>query len=180
MSEGAPSVVVPNWNGRGWLQRCLEGLAGQQLQPGEIIVVDNGSSDGSAAYLRDHHPGVRVLELATNTGFAHAANVGLDAARGELVALINTDVVLAPDWLARTTRALRDDPRAAAVACKMLSLHRTTLRSRTAFGVTSTHSSSAMNSSACSSESSNAGVRRMKPRRRWPSGCWSASSPWSG
>jgi GT2 family glycosyltransferase len=124
MSEGAPSVVVPNWNGRGWLQRCLEGLAGQELQPGEIIVVDNGSSDGSAAYLRDHHPGVRVLELATNTGFAHAANVGLDAARGELVALINTDVVLAPDWLARTTRALRDDPRAAAVACKMLSLHR--------------------------------------------------------
>ena len=73
-------------------------------------------------YLRDEHPGVRVLSLSDNTGFAHAANVGLHSAGGELVALINADVELAPDWLARTTAALNAHPEAASVACKMLSL----------------------------------------------------------
>ncbi len=118
------SVVIPNWNGRGWLPRCLEALVCQERAPGEVIVVDNGSADGSLEYLRDEHPEVRVIALGSNTGFAHAANRGLEAAGGELVALLNTDVVLAPDWLARTAGALREHPGAASVACKMLSLGR--------------------------------------------------------
>lgn len=119
-----PSVVVPNWNGRGWLAGCLDGLARQELAPGEVIVVDNGSTDGSVDYLRDEHPAVRVISLPANTGFAHAANLGVEAAEGELVALINTDVVLSPDWLRRTARTLRAHPAAASVACKMLTLDR--------------------------------------------------------
>ena len=115
MSAG-PSVVVPNWNGRGWLPACLEGLARQELVPAEVIVVDNGSTDGSLDYLRCEHPGVRVISLGTNTGFAHAANQGLRAARDQLVALVNTDVVLTPDWLLRTAGVLRADPGAASVA----------------------------------------------------------------
>jgi hypothetical protein len=102
----------------------LEGLAGQELAPGEVIVVDNGSTDGSQEYLRADHARVRLICLAANAGFAHAANIGLDAARGELVALINTDVVLAADWLRRTAQSLREHPDAASVACKMLSLER--------------------------------------------------------
>ena len=116
------SVVVPNWNGREWLPRCLEALAAQSLTPGEVIVVDNGSGDGSLDYLREAHPEVRVLELGRNTGFAHAVNRGIDAARAPLVALVNTDVVLAADWLARLVPALEADPGAASVACKMVSL----------------------------------------------------------
>lgn len=116
------SIVVPNWNGREWLPRCLEGLAAQSLAPREIIVVDNGSTDDSLGYLREAHPDVRVLELGRNTGFAHAANRGIEAAGGELVALINTDVVLAPDWLARMVGVLEADRAAASAACKMLSL----------------------------------------------------------
>jgi GT2 family glycosyltransferase len=65
---------------------------------------------------------VRVLALGSNTGFAVAANRGIRAARSEFVALINTDVQLAPDWLRRIAAALAVDPGAAAVACKMLSL----------------------------------------------------------
>ena len=118
----APSVVIPNWNGRRWLAGCLASVAAQQLPAAEVIVVDNGSEDDSLAYLRDEHPGVRVLALGANTGFAHAANRGFAAAGSELVALVNTDVELAPDWLARMTAALSDDPRVAAVACKMLQL----------------------------------------------------------
>jgi len=118
------SVVIPNWNGRRWLPGCLEALAAQELAPAEVILVDNGSTDGSLEYLRAEHPHVGVIANADNTGFAHAANQGLVAATGELVALINTDVVLAADWLARTVEQLEAHPDAASVACKMLSLDR--------------------------------------------------------
>jgi GT2 family glycosyltransferase len=122
--EPAPSVsvVVPNWNGCRWLPACLEAVAAQGLAPLEVIVVDNGSRDGSLEYLTAEHPRVRVLELGRNTGFAHAANQGIAAARGELIALINTDVVLCADWLGRMSTALLQDPDAASVACKMLVL----------------------------------------------------------
>lgn len=125
MPEALPSVsvVIPNWNGRHWLPECLRAVEGQDLRPSEILVVDNGSRDGSIEYLRSEHPGVRVLGLERNTGFAHAANRGLESARSELVALLNTDVVLERDWLARMVGALREHPSAASVACKMLSLH---------------------------------------------------------
>jgi GT2 family glycosyltransferase len=116
------SVVIPNWNGREWLPRCLRALAAQRLAPAEVIVVDNGSRDGSVEYLRGEHPDVRVLALGVNTGFAHAANRGLVAAQHEFVALVNTDVELADDWLTLTSRALEDDLGAGAVACKMLSM----------------------------------------------------------
>jgi GT2 family glycosyltransferase len=116
------SVVIPNWNGRRWLPGCLAALAAQELAPDQVIVVDNGSSDGSVGYLRDEHPGVTVLELSENTGFAHAANLGLRVARGEFVALVNADVELAPDWLARTSAVMEAHPEAGSVACKMLSL----------------------------------------------------------
>jgi len=120
--EVGASVVIPNWNGRGWLEACLNSLATQTVPPQEVIVVDNGSTDGSVAYVRCEHPGVRILELDHNTGFAHAANRGLRAARGGFVALVNTDVVLTPDWLAAMSEALRTHPEAAAVACKILAL----------------------------------------------------------
>jgi len=97
-------------------------IAGQRQPAGEVIVVDNGSEDGSLEYLRREHPGVRVLELGRNTGFAHAANRGIVLASGELVALVNTDVVLREDWLGRMAGAAAADLQAASVACKMLSL----------------------------------------------------------
>ncbi len=117
------TVVIPNWNGRAWLPGCLRSLGAQELAPLEVVVVDNGSDDGSVDYLRAEHPGVTVLALERNTGFAHAANRGLYAARGKLVATINTDVVLAPDWLSRMAGALSGRPDVAAVACKMLDLN---------------------------------------------------------
>ena len=118
----APAVVIPNWNGRHWLPGCLASLAAQELAPSEVIIVDNGSTDGSLGYLHDEHPAVRVIALGANTGFAHAANRGLRAASGDAVALINTDVELDPDWLRRMAAVLEAHPDSAAVACKMLSL----------------------------------------------------------
>ncbi len=124
MPEDQPrvAIVIPNWNGRRWLPECVRAITTQAMAPAEVIVVDNGSVDGSVAYLRAEHPQVTVVALDQNTGFAVAANVGLRAASAELVALVNTDVVLAEDWVERTVGALAADPRAAAVAGKMLSL----------------------------------------------------------
>jgi GT2 family glycosyltransferase len=116
------SVVIPNWNGRRWLPGCLAALAAQERPADEIIVVDNGSSDGSVEYLRAEHPEVTVLALSSNTGFAAAANIGVRIPVGEFVALVNADVELAPDWLARMGATLEADPGAASVAGKMLSL----------------------------------------------------------
>jgi GT2 family glycosyltransferase len=121
------SVVIPNWNGRRWLPGCLAALAAQERAPDEIIVVDNGSSDGSVEYLRHEHPEVTVLALSRNTGFAAAANIGVSIPDGEFVALVNADVELAPDWLARMATALEAHPGAASVACKMLSLRDPTI-----------------------------------------------------
>ena len=118
----AVSVVVPNWNGRRWLPGCLQSLARQELAPAEVIVVDNGSQDGSLEYLAAEHPAVRVLPMGHNTGFARAANRGLAATDAPYVALINTDVELEPDWTRRAVAALDADPNAAAVACKMVEL----------------------------------------------------------
>lgn len=116
------SVVIPSWNGREWLAPCLNALAGGQLRPAEVLVVDNGSDDGSVPYLRAERSEVRVIALGVNTGFAHAANRGLQAASHELVALLNTDVVVLADWLGRLAQAAVSDPMTASVACKMLSL----------------------------------------------------------
>ena len=121
------SVVIPNWNGRRWLPGCLAALAAQERAPDEIIVVDNGSSDGSVEYLRHEHPDVTVLALSRNTGFAAAANIGVSVPAGEFMALVNADVELAPDWLARMAATLEAHPGAASVACKMLSLRDPTI-----------------------------------------------------
>ena len=115
------AVVIPNWNGRRWLPDCLESIAAQTVAPAETIVVDNGSTDGSLELLSES-PGVRVVSLGRNTGFAFAANRGVEAAGTDLVALVNTDVVLAPDWIERMVRALESDSGAASVACKMVDL----------------------------------------------------------
>ncbi|MGH2872028.1 MAG: glycosyltransferase family 2 protein [Solirubrobacteraceae bacterium] len=127
MTDTSPRValVIPNWNGLRWLPDCLEAVARQQPPASQVIVVDNGSHDGSVAYLlSDAIPlGLTVLELSVNTGFAHAANRGIAHVDAELVALINTDVVIADDWIRRMASALESDRRAASVACKMLSMH---------------------------------------------------------
>ena len=117
------SVVIPNLNGVQWLPGCLDALAAQTFRDQEVLLVDNGSTDGSVALLRARYPQVRLLPLERNTGFAPAVNLGIGAAAGEYVALLNTDTVARPGWLAALVRALDESPpETGAVASKMLSL----------------------------------------------------------
>jgi GT2 family glycosyltransferase len=106
-------VIVVNWNGATLLPTCLDALR-SQTRPVEILVVDNGSTDASAAVVADRG-GVRWLPLGTNRGFAAGNNAGLRVALAEgarWIALVNTDVVLAPDWIARTVAAAEAHPEA--------------------------------------------------------------------
>jgi GT2 family glycosyltransferase len=114
------AVVIPNYNGERWLPAVLESVAAQTLAPTEVLVLDDGSTDGSLALLAERFPDVRVLALGDNRGFARTANAGIRAVRAEAVALVNTDVVLAPDWLERAVAALDDG--AASVATKLVDL----------------------------------------------------------
>ena len=118
------SVVVPNWNGRRWLPGLLTSLRAQERPADEVVVVDNGSTDGSLAWLEEHAPSVRVLALGRNTGFAAAANRGFEACDADAVALVNTDVELDADWLARAVGRLERDPGLAGVATRMVLMGR--------------------------------------------------------
>ena len=97
------SIVIVTWNGRQYLDPCLRAAEAQQGISTEIIVVDNGSTDGSAEFVRTTFPHVRVIGLTQNRGFAGGNNVGAQEARGEYVAFLNNDTVAEETWL----RALR-------------------------------------------------------------------------
>ena len=114
------AVVVPNWNGRRWLPGLVGSLRAQTRPADEVLVVDNGSTDDSVAWLRAED--VPVVEQGTNTGFAAAVNRGIAAVDAELVALVNTDVELDPDWLVRAAGRLEREPQLAAVATKLVLL----------------------------------------------------------
>jgi GT2 family glycosyltransferase len=115
------SVVIPNLNGRELLGDCLASLARQTLTDFEAIVVDNGSTDGSADFVRARFPWVAaVIENKANLGFARASNQGIEAARGELIALLNNDTEADPAWLAEFVRAADADPVAGMFAAKTL------------------------------------------------------------
>jgi len=91
------SAIVPVWNGREHLASLLDSLDAQTLRAGEILAIDNGSSDGAPELARDR--GARVIAMGGNAGFAPAVNRGIREARGEWIAILNTDVKLAPDYL---------------------------------------------------------------------------------
>jgi GT2 family glycosyltransferase len=102
------SVVVPTLDGRAHVETLIESLREQTFprERFEIVVVDNGSTDGTAAFLREHHPDVALVRNESNRGFAAATNRGAERARGRLVALVNNDMRLQPQWLERMTDAL--------------------------------------------------------------------------
>jgi GT2 family glycosyltransferase len=116
------SIVIVNY-GRGWLSRCLPSIAATDYAESrrEIIVVDNASGDDLAS-VESSFRGVRLIRLKENVGYARAVNVGVENSRGEYIAVLNNDVIVAPDWLSRLAGVLERDDSVAAVCPRKKSL----------------------------------------------------------
>jgi GT2 family glycosyltransferase len=119
------SVIILNWNGRHLLEECLESVLSQAYPDYETIVVDNGSTDGSADLLRERR-GERIqpILLPSNQGFAGGNNAGIRAARGEYVILLNNDTVVDPGWLSALHGAALRHPDAGMFTPKILNYYR--------------------------------------------------------
>ncbi len=102
------SIVVLTWNELEYTRLCLESVRRFTERPYELIIVDNGSADGTPEYLRSLDD-VRVILNKSNTGFAHGCNQGIAAARGDYVVLLNNDTVVTEGWLDRLLAAAESD-----------------------------------------------------------------------
>jgi GT2 family glycosyltransferase len=119
----AVSVVIPSWNGRAYLEECLPSLQTQTFDDFELIVVDNGSTDGTADFVRSAWPAARLLLHNSELGFCRAVNLGLDASRGELIVILNNDVVLEHTWLQELVACMDRHPDAGFCSSKALSYY---------------------------------------------------------
>lgn len=102
MDDSRPlcSVIIVNYNGRHLLDACLDSLFRQSDPSFEVILVDNGSSDGSTGHVRERFPKTRIVEAGRNLGFAGGNNMGVGMALGRLIVLLNNDTTVEPGWLA--------------------------------------------------------------------------------
>ena len=117
------SVIIPNYNGITYLEKLMEALRGQSCRHFEVIVVDNGSTDGSAAFLREQYPEVRLLPFPENLGFARAVNEGIRASSLPYVLLLNNDTVPDPEFVEEMLLAIRRHKKAFSCQARMMQLH---------------------------------------------------------
>jgi GT2 family glycosyltransferase len=117
MTAPVCSVVIPTYNGKALLATCLDSIARHRPQqlPIEVIVVDDASSDGTAAWLSEAHPDVRVIRLESNGGFVAASNAGIVAARGTFIQLLNNDTEVMAGWMEAGVEPF-EDPTVGSVA----------------------------------------------------------------
>jgi len=121
----APSVAIMiiNYNGLKWLPTCLTSVARTDYPRLDVYMVDNGSSDGSIEYVKKNFPWIKVIQHPRNLGFAEGYNRAIQKTEADYLVLLNNDVeVLDPGWVKFLVDAVTEDPKNAAVACKMVSM----------------------------------------------------------
>jgi len=116
------SVVIPHYAGS-QLFECLEALFSDSDAPGEVLVVDDASTDGTSEVAKRRYPGIRLLINKTNLGFVGACNRGLAEAAGAYAVLLNDDALPQPDWLRPLLETMERDPQIAACQPKILRAH---------------------------------------------------------
>jgi len=117
------SVIILNWNGAQHLPRCLAALAAQTFTDFEVLVADNGSTDGSADSLESDWPGCRVVRFERNLGFSAGNNRAISLASGRWLAFLNNDAFPQPGWLAAMAAAIQQHPQQAFFASCLVHAH---------------------------------------------------------
>ncbi len=118
------TVVILNWNGKKWLEKFLPSVDSTTYHPCEILIVDNGSTDDSIAFVQQNYPHFRLLELGKNHGFAQGNNLALPEVRTPYFALLNSDVEVTPNWLEPLVAEMDRKPKLASVQPKILAWNR--------------------------------------------------------
>ena len=124
MQEKKVTIVIPNYNGIKYIRGCMDSLR-RENEAGDsfdIVVVDNASKDGSLEVLRQEYPEAQIIALDSNTGFCHAVNVGIKAAKTPYVILLNNDTVVKPGYVNALTEAIEKNEKIFSVSPMMLSM----------------------------------------------------------
>ncbi|MEW5909844.1 MAG: glycosyltransferase family 2 protein [Thermodesulfobacteriota bacterium] len=130
------SVIIVNYNGKKYIDRCLSGLFHQSYKTYSICIVDNGSEDESREYIEKKYPQVRLVCLENNLGFSAANNLAIRSGSGPYIALLNPDAVPGPNWMGKLVEALDSNPKAGFAASKMLYFDRPEIIDRAGDGYT--------------------------------------------
>ena len=124
-NEGLPlvSIVILNWNNQKLLQHCITSVLCTNYPNYEIIVVDNGSTDGSPAMVRREFPTVTLIENKRNLGFTEGNNRGIRQSKGNYIVLLNEDTEVDPNWLRKLIEVARSDEQIGILGCKLYYFH---------------------------------------------------------
>jgi GT2 family glycosyltransferase len=114
------SIIIVNYDGLHFLEPCLSSITNQTYKKFEIVFVDNGSSDGSAGFVREHYPSAKIVETGKNLGFAGGNNAGIRIAQGEFILTLNNDTIVDPHFLEEIQKPFLRDPRTGMCGSKMV------------------------------------------------------------
>ena len=115
------TIIIPNYNGLSFMEPCFESLKEQTVRDFKVLVVDNGSTDGSVEWLKEHR--VPSIFLKENTGFSGAVNTGIRAADTPYVLLLNNDTRVEPGFVAAMERAMDQSPKIFSVSSRMIQIY---------------------------------------------------------
>lgn len=117
------TIVIPNYNGKHFMEPCLASLDKQTFKDFKILIVDNASSDGSIPYMQENYPEIEVIALEKNYGFSKAVNVGIRHSKTPYVILLNNDTTVDPHYVEEMVKAIKKSKRIFSVSSKMIQMY---------------------------------------------------------
>ena len=118
------TIIIPSFNGQHLLAECLPAVMSQSYSDFDVIVIDNGSDDGTVIWLKNEFPQVHIIENKVNKGFSAAVNQGIEGSKTPYICTLNNDVVVEADWIQNLVNATAADPEVGMCASKLLFFHK--------------------------------------------------------
>ena len=117
------TIIIPNYNGKHFMEACMKSLMRQSFKEFEILIIDNCSIDGSLEYLAKEYPEAEVISLDKNYGFSYAVNVGIKESKTPYIVLLNNDTIVEKYFLEELVNMIEQDKKIFSVSSKMIQLH---------------------------------------------------------